>query len=170
MKASSLFTVEEIKFPTSEIYIDHTIEIELKINCKAPCDVSCDKISLSFIETKLKEGNSKAVVCRQASDTSLTDHVANCKPMAKTNLNMIPLQENMEGTLDSPKMCGVFCFQSKELLRRADSTGSKGLPKMPLIEKEDFVFCITGQDLVLKPGDNVIVLSKKVDTIFPTFS
>jgi hypothetical protein len=65
----------EIKFPTSEIYIDHTIEIELKINCKAPCDVSCDKISLSFIETKLKEGNSKAVVCRQASDTSLTDHV-----------------------------------------------------------------------------------------------
>jgi hypothetical protein len=56
--------------------------------------------------------------------------------MAKTNLNMIPLQENMEGTLDSPKMCGVFCFQSKELLRRADSTGSKGLPKMPPIKQK----------------------------------
>lgn len=146
------------------------IEIEIKINCNAPCDVSCDKISLSFIETKSsQEGNSKAVVCRQASDTSLTDHVANCKPMAKLNLNMIPLQENMEGSLDSPMLCGVFCFQSKELLRRADSTGSKGQTKMPLITKEDFVFSITGQDLVLKPGDNVIVLSKKVGTIFPIF-
>lgn len=162
LKASPLITVEEMSFTKPEVYINHVVEVELKIKNKGPCDVSCDQICLSFTQVKCSQ-NTKPVVSRQASDTSLTENVANCRPISKPTANMIPLQENIEGSLKSPVLCGVSCFQSKDLLRRVDSAGSKTITKQPAVKKEDYALCISGQDIILKPGENVIVLSKKVN-------
>lgn len=166
LKASPLITVEEMAFSKPEVYINHVVEVELKIKNKAPCDISCDQICLSFSQVKSSQiGNNKPVVSRQASDTSLTENVANCRPISKPTANMIPLQENIEGSLKSPVLCGVSCFQSKELLRRVDSAGSKTVTKQPVVKKDDYALCISGQDIILKPGENVIVLSKKIDKV-----
>ncbi|VDI40600.1 trafficking protein particle complex subunit 10 [Mytilus galloprovincialis] len=164
LKASPLITVEEMSFTKPEVYINHVVEVELKIKNKGPCDVSCDQICLSFTQVKSSQ-NTKPVVSRQASDTSLTENVANCRPISKPTANMIPLQENIEGSLKSPVLCGVSCFQSKDLLRRVDSAGSKTITKQPAVKKEDYALCISGQDIILKPGENVIVLSKKIEKV-----
>lgn len=167
LKASPLVSIEEVIFPKGDVHYDQILNIELKIACRAPCDVSCDQICLSFVETKSSpEHFVKTLVSRQTSDSSLSEHVANTKPMAKVSSNVIPIHENVEGNPGSPVLCGVFCFQAKEILRRTDSTGSKGKVKQVVVKKEDYSWSIDAQDVVLKPGENSIVLAKKVHVYF----
>ncbi|XP_061176418.1 trafficking protein particle complex subunit 10-like [Saccostrea echinata] len=157
LKAAPMFVVEDVVVQEHSIICDQTVTIDLHLQCDIPEAVHCDSVSLSVRPHAVIKHNvsGKRLLCKIDSGGMLKEQVPNFNPIRKP----VPSQIEVKANMDSGS-CGIVCVNSQDLLRRMDS--SKNYRRESQQTKEDFSEALVLQEVELKPGKNVLSLSKQV--------
>ncbi|XP_052241628.1 trafficking protein particle complex subunit 10-like isoform X2 [Dreissena polymorpha] len=167
LKASPLLKIDVSRISQSKVGVDEAFQITVTIDNQGPCDLTCDSIWLTLVESVSEFSDRrihklKSPVIRQASNSSLDNrHVMN---LTNVNLNKqtpteISLRALFEGTLEEPVLAGISCMNSHELLKRNDSSGGILKPTDDTVKKDvtSQQAAVTG--VVLKQGENTVTLN-----------
>ena len=157
LKAAPMFIVEDVVVQEHSIICDETVCIDLHIQCDIPDTVKCDFVHLSIRPHAIIKPNisGKKLLCKKDSGGILREQVPNFNPIRKPVPSHIEVRANTESA-----GCGIVCVNTQDLLRRMDS--SKNYRRESQQIKEDFSEALRLEGVELRPGRNVLSLTKQV--------
>lgn len=164
LKLSTLFHIAEVTVLTPKVIVGQTLEIEVILMSRAPCDIHCDslKISLNKTNRSPKLLSQKTAVFKQASNAGVKEAVPNFNPVVQQITSILNVQAHYEGAPQRPNTAGIVCINTHEVLRRVDSSGRGTNGSETVKDKDNFTNFASCDNLVIHPGENRLLFLLQV--------